>query len=218
MSTTKTAPVPKGQKLFEVESYASPQWANAAQTAINVSVTWKGNSAAHPYTAHKNDSEKHGADLFAQIVANQSATPIAPYPLDAAKHRQRHAVRQGAASDIIGGFVSSALGADHTYHSTPTDQANLIASVVASLFPNLPAGWSTPYYCADANGVWALRDHTAPQIQQVFADGKMAVIDIQKQNESLQAKVSGAASVPDVEAVKWQRPASVPAPPKQKGN
>lgn len=106
-------------------------------------------------------------------------------------------------SQIYAGFQSSALGTPHTYPAKDKDQSNLTASVVASTLPNLPADWTTPFWCCDANGVWALVPHTAAQIQQVGLDGKAAITTAIVKNATLQKQVQDATTVADVEAVTW---------------
>jgi len=72
-------------------------------------------------------------------------------------------LKQACREKIEGGFVSSALGAPHTYASTIEDQINLIGA--ASTATNML------YQCTDSNGVKAEVMHTSAQIWQVFADG-----------------------------------------------
>ena len=76
---------------------------------------------------------------------------------------------------IVGGVVSTALGASYIYPSAMTDQQNLAANVVSSLLPSLPAGWTTKQMCCDASGAWDYRPHTAAQIQQAGSDVKVAI-------------------------------------------
>ena len=102
---------------------------------------------------------------------------------------------------ILGGFVSSALGSTYTYPSKDTDQQNLAASVLASILPGVTPGWTTPFWCADANGNWAFRNHTATQIQQVGIDAKNAILSLQNRNIVAQAAVNAAQSVTEVNAV-----------------
>jgi hypothetical protein len=90
---------------------------------------------------------------------------------------------------IVGGFQSSALGSAHTYPSKPLDQQNLTASVLASVMPNLPSGWTTPFWCMDSKGVWTTQPHTAAQIQQAGIDGKAAILAAQVKLGTLSAQV-----------------------------
>lgn len=104
---------------------------------------------------------------------------------------------------IYGGFQSPALGAAHTYPANDKDQANLSASVVASLLPNLPQDWTTPFWCKDASGVWGFKQHTAAQIQQVGIAGKGAIVAALEKNLALVAQVNAATTVAQVEAITW---------------
>ena len=121
--------------------------------------------------------------------------------LDKVREGKKAALREAARSAIVGGFTSSALGTPHTYPSNETDQANLIASVTASLYPALPADWTTPFLCANAAGVWDYRSHTAAQIQQVGSDGKAAILTKLIAKAELFKTAMQAQSIEAVEAV-----------------
>ncbi|MFG1466695.1 hypothetical protein V5F77_28150 [Xanthobacter sp. DSM 24535] len=113
------------------------------------------------------------------------------------------ALREACAAAILGGFGSAALGAPHTYPSQPTDQVNLLGSVAASLLPDLPADWSTPFWCADEAEVWAYRPHTIGQIQAAGAAGKAHVVACQERLQALSAAVADAASAEAAAAIVW---------------
>ncbi len=104
---------------------------------------------------------------------------------------------------IYAGFSSSALGAAYTYPAKATDQQNLTASIAASLFPGLPNTWTTPFWCADINGLWEFRPHSAAQIQQVGIDAKNAIVSCMAKNQTLCAQVQSATTIDAVYAVVW---------------
>lgn len=128
-------------------------------------------------------------------------------PLDRAladyQAAQIGAINAACQAAIFAGFTSSALGAAHTYPAKSLDQQNLSASVLASLMPNLPVGWTTPFWCADANGAWAYVQHTAAQIQQVGQDGKAAILAALNKNQTLQGQIMSATTPAEVQAVVW---------------
>ncbi|ENN86087.1 hypothetical protein RHSP_32146 [Rhizobium freirei PRF 81] len=107
------------------------------------------------------------------------------------------------AAAILGGFQSSALGSSYSYPSAIKDQINLMGSVTDSLLPDLPNGWTTPFWCADKDGIWAFRSHDGVQIQQAGADGKAHVIDCQKKLAQLTDAVNASASLDAVAAIIW---------------
>ena len=123
--------------------------------------------------------------------------------LQAAQTQQRALVTSSAVTAMTGGFLSSALGSAHTYPSTLTDQHNLSGSVIASLLPNLPSGWTTSFWCMDSTGAWAFTPHTAPQIQQAGLDGKAWVTAQQEKLASLNAQIDAAQTVAAVQSVLW---------------
>jgi hypothetical protein len=112
-------------------------------------------------------------------------------------------LRAAAAQASVADFKSSALGAVYSYPCDELSQQNLIASVTASLIPGLPSNWTTPFWCADINGVWAFREHTAAQIQQVGQDGKQHIVDNQRKLAALQPQVDAATTVAAVNAITW---------------
>ncbi len=129
--------------------------------------------------------------------------PTAAELLAAAQTSQLAILSAACQSAIYGGFTSSALGAPYHYPAKDKDQMNLMASYAASFDPANPAGWTTPFWCADSTGAWALRPHTAVQIQQVGRDAKAAVTACIQKNESLAVQVMAATTVAAVQAVIW---------------
>lgn len=53
---------------MKILSVSNPQWADAAHTMINALVDFEGLGTV-PFTAAQNDTEAHGAALFAQAAA-----------------------------------------------------------------------------------------------------------------------------------------------------
>lgn len=119
------------------------------------------------------------------------------------KTRKIAELREACTQQIVSGFVSSALGAAHTYPAKPQDQANLTGSVLASLLPGNPTNWATPFWCADTTGAWAYQMHSAAQIQQVGQDAKTAIVAALVKNETLAAQVSAATTTAQVDAIVW---------------
>jgi hypothetical protein len=126
-----------------------------------------------------------------------------PFTLSDAKAIQSAVLDSTCANLIVSGFTSSALGSPYTYPSKPTDQQNLLASYVLSLQSGLPAGWTTPFWCADANMNWAWVPHTATQIQQAGQDGMKNILALQSKNAALQAQLSKATDISEVQLVVW---------------
>lgn len=145
------------------------------------------------------DSAKLGRDITPADIA--AAFPNFD-PLGDLKNNKIAELRAACNATMISGYASSALGTPHTYPSTQLDQQNMIASVTASLLPT-PPGWSTPFWCVDANGVWALTLHTVQQIQQAGLDGKAFIVSCQQKLLSLSTQTLMANTADAVAAIVW---------------
>ncbi len=136
-------------------------------------------------------------------VVNGVIVAAAVEPIGPVKEAQLAVLNAACDAAITGGYQSSALGAAYTYPSTTNDQINMLGSVSASVLPNLPAGWTTVFWCADSTGAWAMRPHTAAQIQQAGSDGKTWVTACQVKLDTLGAEVLAATTPAAVQAVVW---------------
>lgn len=116
---------------------------------------------------------------------------------------QLNKISAACAAAIMAGFTSSALGTPHTYPARMTDQQNLTASVLSSIYPGLAADWTTPFWCADSAGAWAYVSHTAAQIQQVGLDAKSAILAALVRKGALESQINAATTVATVEAIAW---------------
>lgn len=133
-------------------------------------------------------------------------TPYTPSDADLlaeAQAAQTLEISRACREAITAGFTSSALGSAHTYPCTAQDQANMTASVTASLLPTLPSGWTTPFWCADSSGKWSMVAHTAAQIQQAGSDGKAWIVSNLEKNATLAASILAATTVAAVQAIVW---------------
>lgn len=129
-----------------------------------------------------------------------------PFPLGEVKRARINLITSDCGVSIVSGFASSALGQSHHYPAKQTDQTNLMASVIDSMRPGLPENWVTPFWCADVAGQWAYRLHTAPQIQQVGADGKADILVKLQRKGQLEAQINAATTPEAVKAVAWDEP------------
>ena len=93
-------------------------------------------------------------------------------------------------NDIESGFVSNALGAEHTYQSGQIDQLNLIGLV---------ASGADDYFKAD--GEYKL--HTAEQLQQVLNDGKTYKQTLLQKANMLKSKIIEATTEEEIEGIAW---------------
>ena len=147
------------------------------------------------------------AERMAFLAAIPAAVPAVKTLADV-QRSQGALLAAACQAAIYAGFISSALGAAHTYPAKDRDQNNLAASVLASILPGIPAGWTTPLWCVDAAGVWAYVPHTAAQVQQVGIDGKAAIVACLLRNQALATQVmaiqdTSAAGIAAVQAIVW---------------
>jgi hypothetical protein len=102
-----------------------------------------------------------------RIIADEAGYPVAvdppPLPLDQIKERKRQEIASACRSAIESGIVCAALGSAHTYPTTLTDQHNLAGTVMAAMNAG-DKGGLYKFWCADSQGLWARREHTAEQI------------------------------------------------------
>lgn len=141
---------------------------------------------------------------LAWVAAGGKAAPART--LVEAQQTQIREIDAACAEQIAAGFTSSALGQPYRYPAKLTDQSNLQASVLASLFPGLAEDWATPFWCQDAAGTWAYRPHTAAQIQLVGTDGKDAINACIAQKIHLEEQLANAQTLAEVEAITWTPP------------
>lgn len=102
-------------------------------------------------------------------------------------------------TQIISGFVSSALGSEHWYKSEQIDQLNLIGVVTGGTDDYFKSG------IKDTQGViawdWVL--HTSAQLKQVLNDGKNVKTTLLQKLTMQKAQVDLATTLAEVEAVVW---------------
>ena len=147
-------------------------------------------------------------------VTAAEAEDTPPQPLTPADYAiQKKAELQNACREhITGGVISSALGSDHTYPTKETDQLNLNGCITESLLNDADVNWSTPFWCADANGLWDRRLHTHAQIRTagtaVAGHVREAQNKLKSLNDQLQVIVADAGLTDDekrtaIDAVVW---------------
>lgn len=121
--------------------------------------------------------------------------------LAAAQAAQDTGLTGACAKAISAGFISSALGAPHSYGSTGLDQRNIDAGASAAF--GAAAGWQTPEWCADSTGKWLFIEHTAAQIIQVQHDMQAMISAARTKLAALKASVATETTVAAVQAITW---------------
>lgn len=158
-----------------------------------------------PAGAIECSADIHSFPWLHTVVNGAIVAPSDTVLLEKAKSDQLLVISAACAAAIVGGFTSEALGDVYTYPSGITDQANLTAAVTASQLPDNAANgdWTIPFMCADVEGVWIRRLHTAVQIQKVAHDGITSIVNNMIKKDTLSTLVEDATTVAEVEAVTW---------------
>jgi len=121
------------------------------------------------------------------------------YTLSELKTIKRNEIKNTTQQAIIGGMQSSVLGSVHTYPTSETDQQNLTGLVLEA---NID-GTGGKFWCADSNGIWARRVHTAPQIIQLGREVAAHVKAQQDKYELLLQQIEAAQTIQDLENITW---------------
>lgn len=138
-----------------------------------------------------------------QISIDSSKLLTVAAQLQTSKEKRIAILSTACRSAIKEGFHSEVLGQRHFYPSNETDQLNLASSLADSLLPGLDADWSTPFWCANQNGEWAMREHTAEQIQLLGREAKARIVSLMQRNAMLAEQVQQASGKDEVEQVEW---------------
>lgn len=112
-------------------------------------------------------------------------------------------ISKECANFILAGFNSNALGSVHTYPSNDRDQVNLSGTIQKSLLPNSTPTDYYPFLCANADGIWDYRDHTAAQIQQVGIDVYNHTINARVKNATLRHQINQATTQEELNLIIW---------------
>jgi len=115
------------------------------------------------------------------------------------KENKINEINSACKKDIIGGFLSSALGSEYIYQSEPVDQINLMGVVIA--------GNDSIFKCGEKNSegniTWSYKKHTIDQLKQVLSDGKKHKLALLEKANDLKNKVRNAKTVDEVKNIKW---------------
>jgi hypothetical protein len=157
--------------------------------------SWDGPTGTISFSPDMENDDPAQVELVQQVYAAHD--PMRGARSD--KIAQLTAYAQGA---VYGGAQSDALGATHTYPTDPQHQVDMLGSVVDALLDH-PADWTTPFQCTDADGVTALREHTAAQIKQAGSDIKAASVAVQRRLAQLIADVNNTTTQDEINAITW---------------
>lgn len=126
------------------------------------------------------------------------STAPPPLSLEEVKANKKALLNAECEAQIVGGFVSAALGSEYAYQSDLVDQLNLIGVV---------AGGVDDYFkCAATSAaplVWSWEPHTIAELTQVLNDGKAYKQTLLQKVNLLKAQVDEALTSNDVHMINW---------------
>lgn len=101
--------------------------------------------------------------------------------------------------EIVSGFPSSALGAEHIYQSDEKDQLNLVGRVSANKDGLFKCGVKQE----DGSVVWDWKPHTSAQLQVVLQDGDTYKEQLLIKATQLKGSVNLAINIEELELISW---------------
>jgi hypothetical protein len=137
------------------------------------------------------------------ITSEQAAAITNPAPtLADLKARHVEIMKTSCGAAITVGIDHDALGDLHHYPIQPTDQVNMAGLVARAQLLGV-GGEPYKFWCADGDGTWARRGHTASQLQDVGLAFSAHVIACQDKYESKLIEINNAAQPTDLDAIAW---------------
>jgi hypothetical protein len=112
-------------------------------------------------------------------------------------------LNQACNTAIRNNFSSTTLGAIYNYPNKNTDQLNLLTALTHAALPNNASNWTSLLWCVDIDNIWAMRPHTAQQIQQVAIDSKTAINNNQLKLAQLTQQINAANNTEEINAIIW---------------
>lgn len=183
-----------------IESVTAPVWADAAHTSINCRIKFEGLVEAIAYTATRDDTEAHGRELFADLVAGKYGK-IGKFAVDievlkagklAALTDDYHAACQHSVSFTTKEGITRLFQAD-------TASQSLVQASLAGLsgLQHTPPGFAwiaqdntpVPFTWTDLQGLG----------QVMYLQGYQAFVNLQMKK----AQLAAAVTEDDVNAVVW---------------
>lgn len=179
------------------------QHQSLGQTLVPITLTEYASPTLNQTRYYKNGAlHERDAALNAHSIWNNDLA-IWQVNLPMLKAEKSASITESCKNEIIGGFISNALGADYLYPNNAEDQTNLSGTVLMSTLPTQPPGAVYLFKCKSADGIWDFRPHTAAQVQQVGAASYAFILAARVKNATLQAQIIAATTSAQVEAVQW---------------
>lgn len=193
-SAARENPLDEGEYLIPANATTmAPPIPGDNQAAIFVGGTWSLVPDWRGHTYWLADGSEHTITTLGDEPPAEALNAPPPPTLTEQKTSQIDAARALAKTHITAGFISNALGTDHTYPSNAEYQLNTIGAA--------QAGGDRRFLCADSNGDWQRRLHTAAQLQQVCSDGAARMTAIFDAMDVIVAAIETAADQAALDAI-----------------
>jgi len=175
----------------------NPRFINAENTFVDAEIeTEKYGTITTTIDISQPSTEPHVIEMQAYLTENiELISAYIPPPLESFKSTAKAQMDAAARSAILAGFTSDALGSNHTYGGKETDQINLVGAAAS--------GADMPFPCADSNGVWERRIHTAAQLQTALAHGSEYKQAVLTALDARRAEIEAASDLAEIENVTW---------------
>lgn len=115
------------------------------------------------------------------------------------KQDKTNKINLACQQEIIGGFISSALGEPHKYDSDIIDQLNFMQAYAIAKIKSQPV----PYRIWSNDGTKQFYPHTAEQFEIAYQDGAIIKAQALQKCATLKAQIELATTQEELEAIVW---------------
>jgi len=151
-----------------------------------------------------------GAEVYFPTIgqaptSNHVSTP--PFILSEALRLKTQEMSYACSEEIYEKFTSSVLGTPHFYNLGRHDQSNLAALVLKSTIQGV-GGEPYKFMCSDNIvtpdiGVWARRDHTTQQIQDLHSESTAFIYTCLDKHDLRRQEMAAATTQAEFDLIVW---------------
>lgn len=113
-------------------------------------------------------------------------------------------IKKACQNQIVGGFVSNAVGTEHKYPSEQIDQLNLSATVQRARLGADVSSELFYFLCQNmTTGEWGYVEHTAAQIEQVGTDAYNFILSARMKYSQLSSLIQSLETEAELNSITW---------------